>query len=702
MEYAESPVDTEQIDNVTDPEEVKKDGVDTDYYLSLANAAYKESESFLEKGIKARWARNNSLAKSEHPAGSKYYTKPYEHRAKNFRGKTEGSIRKNEAALSVAMFSNRDVVSITAESQDGGENDAKAKAIHKVTNYRLDGEDINWFMTSVGAYHEAMINGDIVSEQSWLYEKVVKADGTEAVTLNKPVIDLIPLEHVHISPSAGWIDPINTSPYLVVECPMFICDIKEMMVSGKTLEELEPGEWLQLTDSELQAAAKVFDYDEVQQAREGKQAPTKNETSAEVTGFELIYARKNIIRIDGEDMFFWTLGERHVVSNPIPLKQQYKHLQNDKRPFVWGTATIEPHKIYRRSLVDRCAGSQIQSNDIANQRFDNVTQVLNKRKIVQRGMGTDYTALLRNVPGSTILTDDINSIKEEAVTDITSSSYQEQHMINADFDELAGSFSNSSVTTNRALNDTVGGMQLLKGDSNTLTEYQLRVFVETWVEPVIRQVVDMVMYYEDDALIAKVTGGEVTTNEGLQTPVKVRVSVGFGSTDPQQIVNKIIFGVQAVVQNLPGLQGRLKEDAIAEEIFSALGFNDGKKFITEAQEGQDPEKEAMMQQLQQMQQLIESKVIEEEGKAARAKELEQLKQDGAMKKAYMEMIAARQLKLTELSLTHGLKKSELMARSGTDENKMSLELLKEMNRRMDIDNQKNELNFKKSTGMEGI
>jgi hypothetical protein len=695
----ESPIDMEATTG--EIEDIESSEKKEEYYLRLATAAYDESETFIEKGIKDRWARNNALAKSEHPPGSKYYSKAYEHRAKNFRGKTEGSIRKNEAALSVAMFSNRDVVSITAENQDGGENDKKAKAIHQVVNYRLD-NDINWFLTSVGAYHEAMINGDVVSEQNWQYERVEKENGESVVLGDKPDIDLIPLELFHISPSANWKDPINSSPYVVIEIPMFICDIREMMVEGKELDDLEPGEWLSLSDSQLQAATKTAKHDEVQQAREGTNNPTKNETSVAVTGFELVYVRKNTIRVEGEDIFFWTLGDRHVISKPIPLREQYKYLKHGQRPWVWGTATIEPHKIYRRSLVDRCSGAQIQSNDIANQRMDNVTQVLNKRKVVQRNMGVDYATLLRNVPGSLIMTDDMDAIREEPVSDITSSSYQEQHMINADFDELAGSFSNSSVTTNRALNDTVGGMQLLKGDSNTLTEYQLRVFVETWVEPVIRQVVDMVMFHEDDTVISHVTDGEIQTNAGLQTPVKVRVSVGFGSTDPQQNVNKIVFGVQAVASNLVTLQGKLNEMAIAEEIFSALGFNDGKKFLPKEEEGQDPEKEAMLQQLQQMQQLIESKMAEEEGKTQRAIALENLKAQNSMKELYLKMVAERQLKLTELSLTHGLKKEELLRRSGTDEGKMNLELIKESNRQMDINNKREELNFKRSTGQDGI
>ena len=61
--------------------------------------------------------------------------------------------------------------------------------------------------------------------------------------------------------------------------------------------------------------------------------------------------------------------------------------------------------------------------------------------------------------------------------------------LTVDFDELAGVFSTSSVQANRQLNETVGGMNLMAGSANSLTEFDLRVWVETWVEPALRQCV---------------------------------------------------------------------------------------------------------------------------------------------------------------------------------------------------------------------
>ena len=64
--------------------------------------------------------------------------------------------------------------------------------------------------------------------------------------------------------------------------------------------------------------------------------------------------------------------------------------------------------------------------------------------------------------------------------------------LNADFDDLAGNFSIGSVQTNRSLGETVGGMKMMTSNANAAGEFDLRIFVETWVEPTLRQIVKLV------------------------------------------------------------------------------------------------------------------------------------------------------------------------------------------------------------------
>lgn len=649
--------------------------------MAMARNAYEQSQSFIEAAQVRRWRKNFSLAQSEHPDGSRYLTEAYANRARHFRGKTEASLRKNEAAMAVAMFSNRDVVSITPEN-DGVPGAVEiTETVHKIANRRLN-KDIKWFLLSLGAYHEAMIAGDLVSEQYWHYER----NAAGQVLVDKPAIVLHPLENVKISPQANWLDPIHTSPFVIVEEPMFIGDVKERM------EE----DWKKYEESEIQAAAVKYRLNDLKKARQGRdQATAEDAASVAVTDFDYVFVHKNFIRHKGEEYFFYSLGTEKILTDPAPITDHYPHLEPGRRPFVWGTVTIEPHKLYRRSLVDRVSNAQNLANEIGNLRVDNVRQALNKRKYVQRYSGVDYAALKASVPGGVVMMDDINAVKPEEMIDVTASSYQEQAVVNSDFDEMSGTFSSSSVATNRQLNETVGGMQLLEGTANALTEYQLRIFVETWVEPVIYDLVEMIKFYEDDATIQKISGKPIT-NEQLQIPVAVRADVGFGSTDPNGKVQKLVLGTNSAVA-LPGIAPRLDGVAIAREIYATLGFSDGKKFLPDG-EVEDPRIAQLMGELQKLQQIIAT----DQHKIMAQAQLEQVKGKNSLTETVIKTTADRQVKLTQMALDRGMKLKDLEARVGVDSGKMNLEYLKEMNRRFEAETQKDELKFKMATGKDGI
>jgi hypothetical protein len=132
---------------------------------------------------------------------------------------------------------------------------------------------------------------------------------------------------------------------------------------------------------------------------------------------------------------------------------------------------------------------------------------MNKRYFAKRSAMVDLRSLQRNVPSSvTMMNDPEGDVKVVETKDVTRSAYEEQDRLNLDFDDLAGSFSQASVQANRKLNETVGGMNILTKDASQLTAYQLRTLVETWVEPVLRQVVQLIQRYEDDPAVLSLAG----------------------------------------------------------------------------------------------------------------------------------------------------------------------------------------------------
>lgn len=614
-------------------------------WLRIAREAYDASTSYADANWRKAWERNIALFQSRHPAGSKYLSEAYKQRSRLFRPKTRAAVRKNEAAAAAAFFSNVDVVSVEPENNADPEQVVGAEVLNELLNYRLTQRgQIPWYLTLIGAFQEAQVIGVICSYQYWKYEEkrstayvpltddmgqpmadaqgnalAYESEQVERVH-DKPCIDLIPIENIRFDPGANWTDVVGTSPYIIRKVPMYVDQVRQRMKPDAT----KP--WKKYSDGEIRAA--MSDYDTTRGARENKRQDPLADNASTLKEFEIIWVHENFVRLGDEDMVYWTLGTQHMLSDPVPLKEAYLH---GKRPIAIGCALVEAHKPMPDSLV--AIGSELQKecNEVTNQRMDNVRLVLNKKWIIKRGKQVDSAALMRNVPGAAILADDPEGdIRELNWPDVTGSSYQEQDRLNIDFDELVGNFSQSSVQTNRQMNETVGGMQLAAGGASALTEYLIRTFTETWVEEALNQVALLEKYYEDDAKLLDMVAGksammrqygiQQVTTQMLMSPSSVRVNVGMGATDPltkQQKFTNAMAAYSGIMSNVPDADA----ETVRREVFGLVGYKDGARFFKDGQ--QNPEVaqlqqqvQALTQQLQQAMGELENKQMERDAKLA--------------------------------------------------------------------------------------
>lgn len=585
-------------------------------WLGISRDAFETSDSYFESSIRSGVERNLAHFSGRHAKGSKYYSESYKHRAKGFRPKTRSIIRRNESKGAIAMFATSDIVTIAAENDSVPEQVISAEINQALLKYRLS-NTINWFPICMGAYQDTLTTGVVISHQSWDFSEAEEdedllddrgmtvldnetgrnATGVRRTILkDTPRIELRPIENVRFSPSSDWDDIMGTSPYIIDQIPMEIGEIKlKMTQTNKTNVS-----WLPLSDAELRVGG-VDSYDSVRSTREAGREDSKDQRHS-TSEFDTVWVHRNIIRQSGVDWLYYTLGTHHMLSEPVKLTTEYPHLKPGQRPYVLGVSVIESHKIYPESLAGMTSNLQQEANDINNQRRDNVQLHMNRRYFAKKGMSTDYRTLTRSVPGSVTEVDNINDIRSEAPSDVTSSSYQEQDRINMDFDELAGAFSPGSVGSNRALNETVGGMEMISADADDITEYQLRTFVQTWVTPVLKQIVQLEQYYESDEGILKNIGDKLdlwqrygvdrVADMMLQGSMTVNVNVGFGSTNPKQRIDKLTLGINTVLNFSPEMAHRLKADDVATEIFGALGYDSAERFFSP----DDPENQPAQQE----------------------------------------------------------------------------------------------------------
>ena len=591
-------------------------------WVQMARDGYDQSSDWFDASLRPVIEKAMAHFNNRHAPGSKYHSDSYKYRHKGFRPKTRASIRRNEAAAAVAFFSTQDAVDITAEDAGNGRQVASATVLKEVLNQRLD-DSIPWFLTLVGAYQDALNTGVVISCQDWNFKEITRrrkleSGDTEETTHtvhDEPRVSLVAIENFRLSPAADWADPIRSSPYLVELIPMFVGDVEEKMISG---------EWIEYDAGDIATAART-QYDSIRSAREGTKRTDAKDVSHSTAQFDLVWVHRNIVRKDGEDWLYYTLGTTLLLSDPVPLLDECPHLAPGERPYVMGSALIETHKTYTTGLNELTFGLQEEANEIQNQRRDNVSLVMNKRYFARRNANIDYRSLTRNVPGSVTLMDDINSdIRWDSPGEVTGSSYQEQDRVSIDYDELSGTFSPGSVQSNRALNETVGGMKLLSGDANAMTEYQLRVFAETWVEPVLKQLVGLVQYWESDERILAIAGERAKLMDKfgisevddalLSERVKVRVNVGFGSTNPQQRIEKLALGLNTVAGYVPQIMTGLDAKEVVTEVFGALGFKAAERFFPQLGGEENPEVASLKQMVQQLQQALQGKQMEIEGR----------------------------------------------------------------------------------------
>lgn len=570
---------------------------------------YTHSTDYMEANITLTWERNLYHFRSEHGPGTPYVQANWR-RARTFRPKTRANVKAQEAALHAAAFSTADFVAISPVNAADERQAASAEINKSLVQQRLTSVPWNWTLTCQGAFQDTKNYGLCISHQYWRHEQVseiVPAFGDDGqpiiqnglpmgieqkkTVIDMPVVDLVPPECFRFDPMCDWRNPAQTSPYLQLLMGMYAGDVLERMET----ENPKTGQpiWRKYSLAQITAAKRQTQDNRTRRAREGH---TRIDPSLDTAAkeFTMVWAHLNIVKEKGVDIAWWTLGTELMLTDPIPLTEMYPHLAPGERPFVVGFSVVEAHRNYPAGDVEQIAPLQEEINSVANQRLDNVRLVLNKRYFIRRGSQMDLDALMRNVPGGGVMTNDPEKDVQVVNTpDVTSSSYQEQDRLSADLEELVGGFGQQAAQGAGKMVDRAGSLDAIQGAAGTVQDYSIKLFFNTWMEPVLRQVVKMEQMYETDARLLAVAGDssplwirfgeDVPSDELIQQDLVTVVDVGVGNTDPTKRIQKLELGI-GMCNQLPDMPRRLKSQKVADEIMGVLGYKNASRFYMSDQE----------------------------------------------------------------------------------------------------------------------
>lgn len=616
----------------------RSDG-ETDW-LQLAQDAFQSSTTYVDSNLRKSWEDSIRAFNNQHPSDSKYAAPQYDKRSKIFRPKTRAIIRKNEAAAAAAFFSNMDVVAIAAQDQTSRAQADSASVMKELLQYRLT-KSVPWFQVVLGGLQDAQTVGAVIAHIYWEYEEEpgalsVEAGETasgstseeyptqtqlpkgalqatesgglegnpaspfEAITAappkirkDRPCVDLIPIENFRIHPAASWTDPVNTSPYNIHLIPTYV---------GEVREKMESGEWITYSNARIMSAAQ-FSSDSTRAARtKGRDDPANADEL--IDDYAVVWVQRHIHRREGRDWIFYTLGDLELLTEPEYLEDVFLH---GIRPYVMGCCILETHKVYPSSVAQLGKGLQDESNEIANQRLDNVKFVLNKKWFVRRGQEADIASLIRNVPGAVIMLNDVEKdVKEVTWPDVTASAFEEQRGIDLAMDDLLGNFNPAAIMMGGAAqgNAPARNMSMLANSNGTLVEYLIRTYVESFVQPVLRQMIQLEQAYETDQVVIAIAAKkakvyqhydvDAITDNLLRAELTLSVNVGMGATDPMQKLQKFLYGItlytNMLLKPVPGID----MIEIGKEVFGLLGYADGSRFFV----SDNPQVQVLQQQLQ--------------------------------------------------------------------------------------------------------
>lgn len=625
--------------------------------LALARQCYASSETYFNAAHRTRLMDAMARFNSEHPKGSKYWSPSFDKRSKLFRPKTRSYVRSREAAAVIAMFGSADIVSVNSpEPTMEGAQDARMQ--EAVLNYRLQ-EDDRFYRFYVGALQDAERQGFAVAKTYWDYDEgnryydenhpilgQMKRVDTIA-TVDRPGWDLVPLENFYFSPGTNWMNVIEKSPYLIEKIPMFLCDIRKYADNPRAKLKYK-----NLPDATLLSGGHNTEWDAIRMQRERNRL-NRYERNGEPSDYAICYVHRNIVKIEGIDYVFDTIGNVAVLSNVIPLSE---FDPRGYRPYVVGSTMFESHNPWNYGSVSLMGNLQDEINDTANLRLDGTKMATSGRMFIKRGSGIDLTALARFAPGAvTEMENPAQDVKWDRGTEPPRSAFEENQLMSSEMDDLIGGFNQSSVSNNRNLNETVGGMQITQTGAAQLTEYDLHTFTKTFIGKVLTQTLDNIKYWETDGSIASIIGQKMGATakqfwKSLDRKTKIIVNIGFGATNPQKRIERIGMAFGMAGKMFPQRLASADQDEVIKEIFAAAGFTDAQRFFPDMDKNMqnDPVVKALQRQVQDLQSQLNPYMQ----KLQITQQIQQLKNQGSKELQQLISQNAENIKNMELSMAY--------------------------------------------------
>lgn len=584
-----------------EPEEAQADELEPNWD-QRARDALEFSTTYLDQNYRQQWDNSLRAFNNMHPADSRYNTESFRKRSNLYVPKVRSVIRKNEAAAAAAFFSNMDRVSISGLNLGDVRQRISAELNQALLQYRLT-KSVPWFHVVLGGCQDAQTMGACIWNPHWVYEtRRNQETGKLEVVKDQPAVRLLALENFRFDPSADWMDPVNTSPYNIELIPMFWVDVKDRMSRPDPKGRV----WKKVSADEAIGADRP---DDSTRASRFQPRLDPNTQTRDLADYEIVWIHRQIHRWNGRDHEWYTIRSEIRLTDPAPLEETEFH---GRRPYVMGLWLLETHKTLPSSVPTLVKPLADEANELRNSRLDAVKFAINPGFFAKRGRNVDLPALVRNVPGRIVLSDDPEKdVREMQRQDVTQSAYLEEDRNSQAFDDLAGNFNPLAMQQQRTPRESASTVRMLNTPANMLTEYSLLTFSETGVRKLVEMLVLLEQHYETDQAILAIAGQKAQayqkygldqiTDNLLDAELTVAVNVGMGATDPTTKLQRFLQACMGFANIAKAQPPGVNLSEVFKEVMALSGYQDGERFSA----GQNPEMAKMQQMMKGLMQRLQ-------------------------------------------------------------------------------------------------
>jgi hypothetical protein len=493
-----------------------------DFLIKHAQDAFEKSKSWREEEIVPRWKKSNDLYNAVFDVKERSKSDVLKSQGRLFVPKTYSHLQRILVdIMETFFFDPEEIVNITAWKSIPAETRLIVKAI---LNYRLNGHPINFYQEAFEACLDALKNkvGILKVYPETNLKKPVDGESW------RPIIEAVPYEDVFFDAEATWKDY-----YKFPITHRMRRSLDYLKKRGyKNLELLESATHMDPTGG-----------DEIKEQRSEDQGSpfNANTDSTPLNEGVFVYETWTFLDVDGDGLLescsYLSGGDaqgpkvliRDVEKNDLPY-------DNDRAPFVVGSAFPEPHKMYGKDLPEVVEDLQKEINAIRNQNREAVAIGIRKPLLVNRGANVDLMSLVNRRIGGVVMGDDISpsSIRELETGGLTAGSIQEQARNDADFFE-ATSQSPTQFGVSTPGEESATENSNIQANANKKVSMIIANLAQTMFIPAFNMLLQLEQKHETDSFIEKVTGRmlgmafEKTGDEGAED---VEVIKGF----PKKII----------------------------------------------------------------------------------------------------------------------------------------------------------------------